>query len=181
VCNRLELQRKASGLAAVSSSGTRSSAPLALRLAPPQYIQDRTPVRGWRDLLCISPVAGRQRVAPRQSRMSKTSDCRRAVGHHKCAYFDTNSENFHLAAPRPRLERGTYCLGGTFEVWPGGAGRGPTCHSAAGSRDPGSAGEQVDRRPPQVKNLLKEVRVLIRRREPCGVGSPADRRGRGLS
>src|ERR1035437_2451626 len=55
---------KRAALAAVSSSGTRSSAPLALRLAPPQYSQDRTPVRGWRDISCISPVAGRQRVAP---------------------------------------------------------------------------------------------------------------------
>src|SRR6266571_6846560 len=35
-------------------------------------------------------------------------------------------------APRPRLERGTYCLGGTFEVWPYGAGRGLTCRSAIG-------------------------------------------------
>jgi hypothetical protein len=33
----------------------------------------------------------------------------------------------HLFAPRPRLERGTYCLGGTFEAWPGGAGYRLTC------------------------------------------------------
>ena len=34
-------------------------------------------------------------------------------------------------APRPRLERGTYCLGGTFEVWLGDAGCRLTCCSAA--------------------------------------------------
>jgi hypothetical protein len=34
-------------------------------------------------------------------------------------------------APRPRLERGTYCLGGTFEVWPGSAGCSLTCRLAA--------------------------------------------------
>src|SRR5256885_4813418 len=31
---------------------------------------------------------------------------------------------------RPRLERGTYCLGGTFEVRPGSAGCGLTCQLA---------------------------------------------------
>ena len=36
----------------------------------------------------------------------------------------------HLFAPRPRLERGTYCLGGTFEVSLAGAGCGLTCRLA---------------------------------------------------
>jgi hypothetical protein len=31
--------------------------------------------------------------------------------------------------PRLRLERATCCLGGTFEVWPDGAGCGLTCRS----------------------------------------------------
>jgi hypothetical protein len=33
-------------------------------------------------------------------------------------------------SPRPRLERGTYCLGGTFEAWPHSAGCSLTCRLA---------------------------------------------------
>jgi len=36
----------------------------------------------------------------------------------------------HLTCARPRLERGTYCLGGIFEVSPDGAGCGLTCRLA---------------------------------------------------
>jgi hypothetical protein len=37
-------------------------------------------------------------------------------------------------APRPRLERGTYCLGSTFETSLSVARRGLTCRSAAATR-----------------------------------------------
>ena len=117
-------------LAAVNSSRIRSSAPLALRLAPPQYSQDRTPVRGWRDLSCTSPVAGRQRVVPSMAKCPKRVI---ADGQYVVIAAPISTlimKNIHLAAPRPRLERGTYCLGGTFEVWPGGAGCGLRCQSA---------------------------------------------------
>ena len=83
-------------------------------MAPPQYSQDRTPVRGWRDLSCTSPVADRQRVVPSMAKCPK-----RVIADGQCVVIDAMistliMKNIHLAAPRPRLERGTYCLGGTF-------------------------------------------------------------------
>ena len=41
-----------------------------------------------------------------------------------------NHVYLHYLRPRPRLERGTYCLGGTFEVWHGSAGYRLTCRLA---------------------------------------------------
>src|SRR5439155_12589612 len=48
------------------------------------------------------------------------SDCLRAVTHYSDKIFESN-ELTALSASRPRLERGTYCLGDTFDVWPDGA------------------------------------------------------------
>jgi hypothetical protein len=61
-----------------------------------------------------------------QGGTSDESDCLRAVRH----YSDNSSEYEGLPAlpaPRPRLERGTYCLGGIPEVSPDVAGRGLMC------------------------------------------------------
>jgi hypothetical protein len=60
----------------------------------------------------------------------RTSDCLRAVGR----WIDNSFEysfSTGLFAPRPRFERGTYCLGGTFAVSPHGVGCRLTCRSAA--------------------------------------------------
>jgi hypothetical protein len=62
-------------------------------------------------------------------RCIRLSDCLRAVHLHSDNNFG-KSNIPGLPASRPRLERGTYCLGGTFEVWPGGARSGLTCQSA---------------------------------------------------
>jgi len=58
------------------------------------------------------------------------SDCLRAVPQSNNICFEYRYLPA-LPAPRPRLERGTYCLGGTFKVSPGGARCGLTRRSAA--------------------------------------------------
>ena len=63
------------------------------------------------------------------SSISGESDCLRAVPQSNSLGFEYRYLPASFA-PRPRLERGTYCLGGTFEVWLEGAGCCLTCHSA---------------------------------------------------
>ena len=89
----------------------------------------------WRTHLCgayldrSSAWRARTSCASERRRIS-LSDCLRAVPRSNNLNFEYRylPESF---APRPRLERGTYCLGGTFEVSPGSAGCGLTYHSAA--------------------------------------------------
>jgi hypothetical protein len=62
-------------------------------------------------------------------RCIRLSDCLRAVHLHSDNNFG-KSNIPGLPAPRPRLERGTYCLGGTFDVSPSSARCRLTCRLA---------------------------------------------------
>jgi hypothetical protein len=64
------------------------------------------------------------------SSISDESDCLRAVTHQNGSIFEYE-ELPALSVPRPRLERGTYCSGGTFEVLPCSARCRLTCCLAA--------------------------------------------------
>ncbi len=77
--------------------------------------------------LCL--VSARPPAHP-QGYTSVESDCLRAVRHPSDNNFEYDY-SAALSAPRPRLERGTCCLGGTFETWPRSARRGLTCDPAA--------------------------------------------------
>jgi len=63
-------------------------------------------------------------------RFTKVSDCLRAV-HHRGGHIFEYAGLPVLSAPRPRLERGTYCLGDNPETWPGVARCGLTCRLTA--------------------------------------------------
>src|SRR6516162_2166386 len=80
---------------------------MAPRLAPGDGSQ---PPHAREPPFCL---VGRPADAPPKSR-SHMSDCLRAVPHRADNNFEKNSLTA-LLAPRPRLKRGTYCLGGTFE------------------------------------------------------------------
>ena len=102
---------------------------LAPRLAP-LSTSGQNACCSRRDLSFISPVAGRRRTLPDMAKCPETRDCLRAVDRNKPRRLDINSEICSLPAPRPRLERGTYCLGGIPEAHPDVAGRGLTCRFA---------------------------------------------------
>jgi hypothetical protein len=71
----------------------RSSAPLALRLAPLNTV--RTERLFAAGVILDALRRGRSSAGGAQHRrMSRTSDCRRAVGHHKSAHFDINDEKY---------------------------------------------------------------------------------------
>jgi hypothetical protein len=77
------------------------------------------------------PASGENQypVARTQSDTLPARDCLRGVHHSNDDGFEYDGQPA-LSAPRPRLERGTYCLGGTFEVWPDAARHGLKCRFA---------------------------------------------------
>ena len=97
--------------------------PLAPRLAPRWRTGSAAPV--W-----IAVLPGERAPACASARRYiSLSDCLRAVPQSNNLSFEYRYLPASFA-PRPRLERGTYCLGGTPETWPGVAGCGLTCRSA---------------------------------------------------
>src|SRR5215831_9575274 len=83
-----------------------------------------------------------------------------------------------LPAPRPRLERGTYCLGGTFEVSPYRARCRLTCHSyvltvaGRGLTEPGNLRLLAPRLAP--RNLVSNANVWLSIRYSApGFGVPS--------
>ena len=86
--------------------------PLAPRLAPPCHEPDVAPVHHESDLAIHCAHSRLPVDGARHGRTSEMSDCLQAVSHHWRDVTELRTKNNYLPAPRARLERATYCLGG---------------------------------------------------------------------